>query len=152
YIRSRVGARARLWYRSMSGERGSLTPQRLAPLTVFETAPVANRVGSPWSGWRDLNPRLLRPERSALPNCATTRLRTPGAVRTRDLLVRSQALCPLSYRGMVPSRGLEPRVSSLSATRFYHASCDGMERRVRESNPGGSRRDPLATGLPYRQR
>src|SRR5438477_5935331 len=25
------------------------------------------------SGWRDLNPRLLRPERSALPGCATPR-------------------------------------------------------------------------------
>ena len=27
-----------------------------------------------WSGWRDLNPRPLRPERSALPNCATPRV------------------------------------------------------------------------------
>ena len=26
-----------------------------------------------WSGWWDLNPRLLRPERSALPGCATPR-------------------------------------------------------------------------------
>ena len=26
------------------------------------------------SGWRDSNPRPLRPERSALPNCATSRL------------------------------------------------------------------------------
>ncbi len=26
-----------------------------------------------WSGWRDLNPRPLRPERSALPSCATAR-------------------------------------------------------------------------------
>src|SRR5690606_14733798 len=26
-----------------------------------------------WSGWRDLNPRPLRPERSALPSCATPR-------------------------------------------------------------------------------
>ena len=28
------------------------------------------------SGWRDLNPRPLRPERSALPSCATARLAT----------------------------------------------------------------------------
>src|SRR5690625_1509187 len=28
---------------------------------------------SVWSGWRDLNPRPLRPERSALPSCATPR-------------------------------------------------------------------------------
>src|ERR1700683_1480193 len=26
-----------------------------------------------WSGWGDLNPRPLRPERSALPSCATPR-------------------------------------------------------------------------------
>jgi hypothetical protein len=26
-----------------------------------------------WSGWRDLNARLLRPERSALPSWATSR-------------------------------------------------------------------------------
>jgi hypothetical protein len=26
-----------------------------------------------WSGWRDLNARLLRPERSALPDWATSR-------------------------------------------------------------------------------
>jgi hypothetical protein len=27
-----------------------------------------------WSGWRDSNPRPLRPERSALPDCATARV------------------------------------------------------------------------------
>ena len=26
-----------------------------------------------WSGWRDLNPRPLDPQSSALPNCATAR-------------------------------------------------------------------------------
>ena len=51
-----------------------MNPQRLAPLTVFETAPVASRVASPWwSGWRDLNPRPHAPEACALPSCATTR-------------------------------------------------------------------------------
>jgi hypothetical protein len=29
----------------------------------------------PWSGWRDSNPRPLRPERSALPSCATPRVK-----------------------------------------------------------------------------
>src|SRR5882757_5458723 len=29
--------------------------------------------GLTWSGWRDSNPRPLRPERSALPSCATPR-------------------------------------------------------------------------------
>ena len=41
-------------------------------------------------------------------------IRTPGAIRTRILLVRSQALHPLSYRGMVSPGGLEPPTSSLS--------------------------------------
>ena len=27
-----------------------------------------------WSGWRDLNPRPPRPERGALPSCATPRI------------------------------------------------------------------------------
>src|SRR3954453_17380298 len=36
--------------------------------------------GIVWSGWRDSNPRPLRPERSALPSCATAR---KGAERTR---------------------------------------------------------------------
>ena len=31
------------------------------------------QVSQPESGWRDLNPRPLRPERSALPGCATPR-------------------------------------------------------------------------------
>ena len=31
-----------------------------------------------WSGWRDSNPRPLRPERSALPNCATARSGRPS--------------------------------------------------------------------------
>ena len=37
-----------------------------------------------WSGWWDLNPRPLRPERSALPGCATPRL-----VREERRLYRS---------------------------------------------------------------
>ena len=35
------------------------------------------------SGWRDLNPRPLRPERSALPSCATPRCRTSIAIPRR---------------------------------------------------------------------
>ena len=46
-----------------------------------------------WSGWRDLNPRPLRPERSALPSCATP----------RDDLVQS------SRRRRRPMRRPEPR-------------------------------------------
>jgi hypothetical protein len=48
-----------------------------------------------WSGWRDSNPRPLRPERSALPSCATprgNRASIPGAlVRIRPWLSRCAA-------------------------------------------------------------
>ena len=51
-------------------------------------------------------------------------------VTTRGFLVRSQALCPLSYRGIVPSAGVEPAVSSISARRLYHLGRDGLAERV----------------------
>ena len=37
-----------------------------------------DRVSTKWSGRRDLNPRPLRPERSALPTCATARQTVVG--------------------------------------------------------------------------
>ena len=39
-------------------------------------SPGPNGPGDYRSGWRDLNPRPLRPERSALPSCATPRCRS----------------------------------------------------------------------------
>lgn len=39
------------------------------------SGPAHKRVGGNWSGSRDLNPGPLRPERSALPDCATPRRR-----------------------------------------------------------------------------
>ena len=39
-------------------------------------SPGPNGPGDSPSGWRDLNPRPLRPERSALPSCATPRCRS----------------------------------------------------------------------------
>src|SRR6266516_5225590 len=125
--------------------------------------PSPRRLAPPWSGWPDSNRRPPRPERGALtklrynPLVGTTGLepatsrppaaratnlrrvpmRTPETSRTSDLLVRSQALYPLSYRGMVPPRGVEPRTSALSERRPYRAGHDGMERRVRGSNPRG---------------
>jgi hypothetical protein len=38
-----------------------------------------------WSGWRDLNPRPLRPERSALPSCATARFATVGNITRTEV-------------------------------------------------------------------
>lgn len=62
---------------------------------------------SGWSGRRDSNPRPLRPERSALPGCATPRYQllegvhrsgTPEGTRTPNLLIRSQTLYPIELR------------------------------------------------------
>ena len=57
------------------------------------------------SGWRDSNPRPLRPERSTLPaephpeyfdrTCAL------GQIRTADLQFRKLLLYPLSYKGLL---------------------------------------------------
>ena len=54
-------------------QQAVLTPQRgrPVPLTCGNTSRCA-------SGWRDSNPRPLRPERSALPSCATPRQRPPS--------------------------------------------------------------------------
>jgi hypothetical protein len=109
----------------------------------------------PLSGWPDSNRRPPRPERGALtclrynPLVGTAGLeptasgppdqranqlrhvpmRTPGADRTRDLLVRSQALYPLSYGGMVSPEGLEPSTSALSGPRSDQMSYDDMAER-----------------------
>src|SRR5690554_2033960 len=40
------------------------------------------------SGWRDLNPRPLRPERSALPGCATPRVMTEPLTGGRPTRIR----------------------------------------------------------------
>ena len=45
-------------------------------IAPIQTSPGPNGPGDYRSGWRDLNPRPLRPERSALPSCATPRCRS----------------------------------------------------------------------------
>ena len=51
----------------------------------WRTMPVT---ASDWSRWRDLNPRPLRPERSALPNWATPRNTTVILYHTHQTLSR----------------------------------------------------------------
>ena len=46
-------------------------------------SPGPNGPGDSPSGWRDLNPRPLRPERSALPSCATPRCAMSIAIPRR---------------------------------------------------------------------
>ena len=59
----RYGARPQIWRRA----HGRLSDKK---------SPGPNGPGDYRSGWRDLNPRPLRPERSALPSCATPRCRS----------------------------------------------------------------------------
>ena len=57
-----------------------------------------------WSGWRDLNPRPLGPEPSALPNCATSRGRG-GRIRTDDFLHPKQALYQAELHPVIGGAG-----------------------------------------------
>jgi hypothetical protein len=69
-------------------------------------------------------------------------MRTPERNRTSSLLVRSQVLCPLSYRGLVPPRGVEPLASALSERRPYHTGHDGL------AEGAGFEPAPDCAGLP----
>ena len=61
-------------------------------------SPGPNGPGDSPSGWRDLNPRPLRPERSALPSCATPRDRLSIAVQSRcaKFCTRRSGVLPVS--------------------------------------------------------
>ena len=60
------------------------------------------------SGWRDLNPRPLRPERSALPSCATPRCRSSIASPRRNSQTEMKgALEVWSTPHVVRPRGLQ---------------------------------------------
>lgn len=52
--------------------------------------------------------------------------RAPERIRTSGLLIRNQALCPLSYGGMVPAAGFEPAASALSGRRSNRLSYTGL--------------------------
>src|SRR5689334_826370 len=68
----------------------------------------------------------MRPARTTeLLHPALLALRTPSRIRTCDLLVRSQALFPLSHGGAVPSVRVELTTSASSERRPYPARRDG---------------------------
>src|ERR1700722_7127713 len=51
-----------------------------------------------WSGWRDLNPRPPRPERGALPSCATPRNNMVGETGFEPATPASQTRCATGLR------------------------------------------------------
>ncbi len=72
-----------------SGELKPIYRKPFDVLAEFADDKTDDAAGSPsgtlrhpvWSGWRDLNPRPLAPQASALPGCATPRM--PAVYRTR---------------------------------------------------------------------
>ena len=60
-----------------------------------------------WSGWRDSNPRLLRPERSALPNCATPRYSV--SLLKKQFIWRRKYFVPKVALGNVPKLRYTPK-------------------------------------------
>lgn len=116
----------------------------------FERGAVTTSAGSSrWSGRPDSNRRPPRPERGALTKLRYNPVRTPETSRTSDLLVRSQALYPLSYRGMVPSARVERAVSSLSARCLYLFGLDGLAESARFELARVSPRRRLSGPQPY---
>src|SRR5262245_37877060 len=100
----------------------------------------------PLSGWRDLNPRPLRPERSALPSCATPR-GVPGNTNRRagadkpglsrfgirtTLLARRGAPARAGYRGMsvssVDSGGHANRIGAVGWVPIPADTCSQVRR------------------------
>ena len=74
-----------------------------------------------WSGWRDLNPRPLRPERSALPSCATPRAFPTIAVTGREEKSAPHKLhhtdVLVAYRSIVTGVYMSSRAHSVSLRR-----------------------------------
>src|SRR6185369_17481853 len=69
-----------------------------------------------WSGWPDLNRRPLRPERSALPSCATPRPRgTFGAARDFDSLAEARPCSRIASQSA--SQRDRPSTTAASTTR-----------------------------------
>ena len=72
-------------FKHRTGQDGGRGIRRCAPPTPSSLGTTRKRAFPPrWSGWRDLNPRPLRPERSALPSCATPRCPESAAQSNRD--------------------------------------------------------------------
>lgn len=116
-----------------------LNPHGLSAQTVFETAPGTNRVAPPSVGMAGFEPTTARPPAASATKLRHIPMRAPSRIRTCDPLIRNQVRYPLRHQGMVPSEGVEPSISSLSAKRLYHFGLDGMEEGVGfEPTPGAS--------------
>ena len=84
------------------------------------------RIGTTWASVHSRTPgdfqRLATPRNrrfieSLRPKCTST----PGGTRTPNLLVRSQALCPLSYEGQSRDSSTGPRGCQIGRGRVARA-------------------------------
>src|SRR6266568_2346417 len=92
-----------------------------------------------WSGWPDLNRRPLRPERSALPSCATPRPRgtSTGTARDFDSLAEARACS---------------RIARQSANQSASQTPNGLVRLARRQGEQGSLRTAGEPGRGPRRR
>ncbi len=88
-----------------------------------------------WSGRRDLNPRPQRPERCALPSCATSRAVRQSSGSPRSAGPGGRARAPAAW----------PRAGRRTGT-ARTCSSRGLARRVRTARPCGSCRSPTGGG------
>src|SRR5262249_9056254 len=79
--------------RHISADRSSSSIYEYTPCeTVPQSVPLTIEISAKcWSEWQDLNLRPPRPERGALPDCATLRLKAGLITRVRE---RPQAIDP----------------------------------------------------------
>ncbi len=98
---SPASPRASLWFSSRPSPRWSARMAAIPTLVltrlIRKRADPGHRRPQDWSEWQDLNLRPLRPERSALPGCATLRLRALYSGH----LIPSQAQAVFRYRAAI---------------------------------------------------
>src|ERR1700733_7495822 len=84
-----------------NGERTDQAEKQGPPLTLGPKVRGGSITSNTQSGWRDLNPRPLRPERSALPSCATPRLKPRQRIAPARELAKSQcSTSPRHHQGV----------------------------------------------------
>jgi hypothetical protein len=127
----RTGMLCPLSYRRVAWRkaRDSNPPRARHPVRRFQRRSSTSRSPSNARRDGDSNPGHPRgcytlsrraPRPAGLSPCGT-----PETIRTSDTRIRNPVLYPLSYRGVVPSGGVEPPVSSISARCLYHFGLDG---------------------------
>jgi hypothetical protein len=129
--------KGRRW-RSHEGSLPKDGERCVADEVADETESPPRRAAIRWSGWRDLNPRPPRPERGALPSCATSRKQSRTESETVAATVGS------SHRQIGRARVTERRSRPSSGSSSTRRRPVPGRRRSRQLRGPSS---PCATGL-----